>query len=149
MRTVPGSGCSVVSSAATLRRAGRIGRMASSWFPSIRRRLDPWPVLVRSGSALRAFPRLGFFLRFGCRLLFRFRLCLCFRLRCGGFRVGCWRSACGGEQEQWDDTGGCGGSGLGHGWLPSLVLFSSLVGAWFWVRFSKKNLTYFMQSTCI
>ena len=74
---------------------------------------------------------------------------LCFRLRCGGFRVGCWRSACGGEQEQWDDAGGCDGSGLGHGRLPSLVLFSSLVGAWFWVRFSKKNLTYFMQSTCI
>lgn len=82
----------------------------------------------------------GFFLRFGCRLLFRFRLRLCFRLRCGGFQVGCWRSACGGEQEQWDDAGGCDGSGLGHGRLPSLVLFSSLVGAWFWVRFSKKIL---------
>ena len=46
-----------------------------------------------------------------------------------------------------DDAGGCGGSGLGHGWLPSLVLFfqssrSVVLGAFF----SKKNLTYFMQS---
>lgn len=80
------------------------------------------------------------FLGSGAGFFFRFRLRLCFRLRCGGFRVGCWRSACGGEQEQWDDAGGCDGSGLGHGRLPSLVLFSSLVGAWFWVRFSKKIL---------